>query len=281
MAYHPPGTLMAFLAEVPDPRDPSGKRHPLTAMLAHACCAILCGCRGYAAIAQWGRDQPIDFMHKLGYRRRPPAFGTFQGLFARLDAAALEAALARWVAHLLGDRAAQALRALALDGKSLRGSLTPHAAAVHLLAAMDQATGCVLKQIRVDARTNEHKAALELLAGLALQGRVVTGDAMFCQRDLSRQIIEAGGHYLWKVDDNQPALKEAIASAFEPASSPLRAADAGRRDGPGHDPRRPRRPDRDPETSGHHDAGRVPRLAGGGAGLPGRERGQEGGRRDV
>ena len=57
---------------------------------------------------------------------------------------------------------------------------------------------------------------------------MVTGDAMFCQRDLSRQVIEAGGHYLWKVDDNQPSLKEAIASAFEPAPSPLRAAPAGR-----------------------------------------------------
>jgi DDE_Tnp_1-associated/Transposase DDE domain len=228
MAYYPPGSLVAFLAEVPDPRDPSGKRHPLTAMLAHACCAIRCGCRGYAAIARWGRDQPIEFMHRLGYRRRPPSFGCFQGLLSRIDAAALEAALARWVAHRLGAPAAEALRALALDGKSLRGSLTAHAAAVHLLAAMDQATGCVLGQLRVDARTNEHKAALELLAGLALQGRVVTGDAMFCQRDLSRQVIEAGGHYLWKVDDNQPSLKEAIASAFEPACSPLWPAPPGR-----------------------------------------------------
>ena len=84
MAYYPPGSLMAFLAEVPDPRDPSGKRHPLTAMLAHACCAMLCGCRGYAAIAQWGRDQPIEFMHRLGYRRRPPCFGCFQGRNQRL-----------------------------------------------------------------------------------------------------------------------------------------------------------------------------------------------------
>jgi hypothetical protein len=228
MAYHPPGTLMAFLAEVPDPRDASGKRHPLTAMLAHACCAILCGCRGYAAIAQWGRDQPIDFMHKLGYRRRPPSYGAFQGLFSRLDAAALEAALARWVAHLLGGRDADALHAAALDGKTLRGSLGPHAAAVHLLAAMDQQTGCVLSQGAVASKTNEHKAALGLLAGLALQGRVITGDAMFCQRDLSRQVVQAGGHYLWKVDDNQPSLKEAIASAFEPACSPLRTALAGR-----------------------------------------------------
>src|SRR4051812_10756504 len=89
MAYHLPGSLMAFLADVPDPRDPSGKRHPLVAMLAHACYAILCGRRGYAAISLWGRDQPIELMHQLGYRRTPASFGTFQALFSRLDAPAL------------------------------------------------------------------------------------------------------------------------------------------------------------------------------------------------
>jgi hypothetical protein len=228
MLYVPPGSLMAFLADVPDPRHASGRRHPLAAMLSHACCAILCGARGYSAIVQWGRDQPIELMHKLGYRRTPASYGAFQALLSRLDAAALEAALTRWVEHLLGRRDADALHAIALDGKALRGSLTPHAAAVHLLAAMDQATGCVLSQLRVDAQTNEHKAALDLLKGLALRGRVVTGDALFCQRDLSEQVVAAGGHYLWKVDDNQPSLKEAIASAFEPASSPLHRAVAGR-----------------------------------------------------
>src|SRR3954467_14517033 len=98
-----PGSLLAFLAEVPDPRHRAGRRHPLVAMLAQACCAVLCGCRGIAAIAQWGRDQPIEAMHGLGYTRRPPAYGTFQGLLARLDAEAFEAAVARWVGHLLGD----------------------------------------------------------------------------------------------------------------------------------------------------------------------------------
>ena len=194
MPYYPPGSLMAFLAEVPDPRAAPGKRHALVALLTHACCAMLCGARGYAAIAQWGRDQPIELMHKLGYRRRPASYGTFQSLLSRLDAKALERALARWAARLLGEPAAAGLHAVALDGKTSRGSLGPHDRAVHLLAAMDQRTGGVLSQIRVDAKTNEHKAALDLLGDLALTGRVVTGDAMFCQRDLSGQIVAAGGH---------------------------------------------------------------------------------------
>ncbi len=227
MSRHPAGSLTAFLAEVPDPRGGPGKRHSLAAMLTHACSAMLCGCRGYAAIAQWGRDQPIEFMHRIGYHRTPASDGAFQSLLSRLDAAALETALARWAAPLLGESAANKLHAVALDGKVSRGRLTALDAAVHLLAAIDQHTDRVLRQMRVDAPTNEPKAALELLKGLTLKGRVVTGDAMFRQRDLSRQVVASGGHSLWKVDDNQPSLKGAIASAFEPAPSPLRTASPG------------------------------------------------------
>jgi hypothetical protein len=260
------GSLLAILADVPDPRARSGRRHPLVAMLAHACCAILCGCRGYAAIAQWGRDQPIELMHRLGYRRTPPAYGTFQGLFSRLDAGAFEAAVASWIAQLLPAGGAERLRPVALDGKVARGSVTADAPAVHLLAALDQETGCVLAQARVPAETNEHKAALTLLKNLVLEGRVVTGDAAFCQRDLCRQVVDSGGHYLIKVDDNQPTLKADIEAAFGPAFSPLRAAQGGRGVRRGDDPGQAQRPGRASYAADDDDAQRLPPLAGGGAG---------------
>jgi hypothetical protein len=260
-----PGSLLAFLANVPDPRGRAGRRHPLVAMLAHACCAILCGCRGYAAIAQWGRDQPIGFMHRLGYRRTPPAYGTFQGLFTRLDAEAFEAAVAAWVARLLPDGRAGGLRAVAIDGKSSRGSRTAADPAAHLLAALDHQTGCVLAQARVPAETNEHKAALGLLRGMVLHGRVVTGDAAFCQRDLCRQVVDAGGHYLIKVDDNQPTLKADIEAAFGPAFSPLRPPQGGPAGRRGDHPGQARRPGRAAAAADDDDAQRLPRLAGSGA----------------
>ncbi len=228
MGCRSPLRLHDFLAEVPDPRERSGRRHPLVAILAHACCAILCGCRGYAAIAQWGRDQPIELMHRLGYFRRPPSYGTIREAFLRIDVDAFEAAVARWVAHALPDADPDSLRAVAIDGKASRGSRRGGVPAVHLLAALDQAIGAVLRQARVPAATNEHKAALRLLEGLALEGRVVTGDAAFCQRDLSRAVVEAGGHFLWKIDANQPTLLADVAAACEPPVSPLRP-EAGRR----------------------------------------------------
>jgi DDE_Tnp_1-associated/Transposase DDE domain len=230
-----PLRLHDFLAEIPDPREPSGRRHPLTAILAHACCAILCGCRGYAAVAQWGRDQPIGLMHRLGYTRRPPSYGAVREVFLRLDVDAFERAVARWVARVLPEDETDAetdevpLRAVAIDGKTSRGSRRGGVPAVHLLAMLDQATGCVLSQARVPAETNEHKAALRLLEGLALEGRVVTGDAAFCQRDLSRAVVEAGGHFLWKIDANQPTLLADVEAACEPPVSPLRPTSGRRR----------------------------------------------------
>ena len=78
-------------------------------------------------------------------------------------------------------------------------------------------------------KTNEHKAALRLLSGLVLEGRLITGDAIFCQRDLSRQVLDGGGHYLWFVKDNQPTLLADIRAALDPraagALSPSAAAD--------------------------------------------------------
>ena len=77
-----------------------------------------------------------------------------------------------------------------------------------------------MSQQRVDEKTNEHKGALELLKSIVLKGRVITGDAMFCQRDLCQEIRDRGGHYFVVVKDNQPNLKESIAAEFRAAFSP-------------------------------------------------------------
>src|SRR6185312_2373759 len=97
-----------------------------------------------------------------------------------LDVAAFEAALSGWVAARLPNAGAVVL---ALDGKTARGSKDGEAPGQHLVAAY-----AVLAQAKVDAKTNEHKAALGLLGILPVRGRIFTGDAMFCQRDLCAAI---------------------------------------------------------------------------------------------
>ena len=218
----PARSLLAYLAQVPDPRGHQGRRHTLAAMLAAITCAVLCGSKGCSAIAQWVHAQPVKFWHLLGFTRTPPTENCFRDLLLRLSPEAFEAALATWIAEALQtDLSETSLEAVAIDGKSLCGTLQPHARAIHLLSAFDHQTGCTLGQLRVDSKTNEAKAALELLTKMVLQGRVITADAMFCQREVCQHIVNQGGHYLVVVKDNQPTLREAIAAEFQAAFSPL------------------------------------------------------------
>jgi DDE family transposase len=199
-----PACLLDALAAVPDPRKSRGVRHPLPAVLGLAVVAMLTGCKGYEAIAQFGRDKGAALAHALGFRRgKTPAKSTFSVLFRALDVAAFEAALAGWVAARVP---ADAAVVLALDGKTARGSRDGDTPGHHLVAAYAPAAAAVLAQVRVDAKTNEHKAALVLLGILPVRGRVVTGDALFCQRDVCRAIIDGGGDYVLTVKDNQPSL---------------------------------------------------------------------------
>ena len=191
-------------------------------MLAAIVCALLCGARGYAPIAQWLHAQPVEVWHVLGFCRRPPKKGAIRKLLMRIAPQAFEEAVRQWVqaalAHLPGQ---PGLRPIAIDGKTLCGTLQPHQRAVHLLAVFDQETGYVLSQTAVDEKTNEAKTALELLKGLVLQGRVITGDAMFCNREVCQTIIDSGGDYFVVVKKNQPTLLGDIAADFQPAFSPL------------------------------------------------------------
>lgn len=126
MDAHPAGSLLSFLAAVPDPRSRHGRRHPLCAILALVCCAIMCGARSYAAIAQWAEDQDIALMHQLGFTRKPP-IGGIRKVLITLNLKAFEDALSRWAETLLGRPTPTELsapEAFALDGKSARGSIS-------------------------------------------------------------------------------------------------------------------------------------------------------------
>jgi hypothetical protein len=195
-------------------------------MLAAAVCAMLCGARGYSAIVQWLHLQPIDTWHQLGFTRTPPKTTCFEKLFSALPAESLERALSHWIEQGHAMSVDDELQALAIDGKTLCSMLTPFQKAIHLLSALDQKPGCVLSQRAVDDKTNEHKEAMRLLKSMVLKGRVVTGDAMFCQRDLCQRIIQDDGHYFFVVKDNQPTLLQNITSAFTETTAffPLDAA---------------------------------------------------------
>ena len=215
------GSLLAVLADVPDPRGCKGRRHPSAAMLAATISAILTGARGCEAIAQWVRAQETKVWHWLGFFRKPPCANTFRTLLKKLPPEALEEKLRGWLAAALPQQQTDDPQPVALDGKSLCGTLAVHERCIHLLALFDHQTGGVLGQLAMPPTTNEHKAALTLLRDLVQKGQLITGDAIFCQRDLCQQVTAAEADYLLMVKDNQPELKAAIQAEFELGFSPL------------------------------------------------------------
>jgi hypothetical protein len=214
------GNLLALLAAIPDPRGRKGRRHPLAAMLAAIVCGILTGARGYKAIAQWARAQHATLGPWLGFQRRPPCANCFRNLLLALDPGVLEAVLREWMQAVLNEPLSEPLPGVSLDGKTLCNTLSAHQRNVHLLSLFDQALGGVLGQQAVDPTTNEAKAALDFLKEVVLEGRLVTGDAMFCYRDVCQEVVAAKADYLIVVKDNQPELKAAIEAEFQPGFSP-------------------------------------------------------------
>jgi len=220
-------SLIELLAELPDPRDRRGLRHPLIPVLSRCLVATLGGSTSLAAITPFGRDRGPRFAHALGFRRGAvPAPSTRSELLRDLDAEALDALIGRWLA----GRHAGGWEVVRLDGKTVRGSRDGDTPGVHLLAAYAPRAAAVLGQLRVDAKTNEHKAALRLLGVLPpLAGAVVTGDAMFTHRDVCDAVRGRGGEYLRFAKGNQeaPATDPADTFAAPADFSPRRAAVVG------------------------------------------------------
>jgi hypothetical protein len=210
-------SLMERLAQLPDPRRRRGQRYSLPSLLALAVVAMLAGMTSLEAIAHFGRLRGPRLTHLLGFRDgRTPSKATYSRLFSALDTAAVEAVLVAWIRDRCSDGS---WRHVTLDGKTLRGSREGEAAGVHLLTAFAPEVAAVLGQLRVEAKTNEHKAALELLGILPLEGKVVTADAMFTHRDVCQAITDAGGDYLLPVKDNQPTLRADLEEAFAPPAT--------------------------------------------------------------
>lgn len=189
-------SLLSVLATVPDPRGRRGKRHPLPAILAMAVAATLSGAKSYAAMADWGRNYGPALAQALGFTRlKTPCAACLFLLFRRLDRVALEASLARWAEAVLAALPPKEgeLEAVAIDGKTLRGAKKQGALDVHLLSVLSHRLGLTLGQQAVADHSNEIGAMPALLAGLILEGRVVTADAMHCQRDTAQAIVTKGG----------------------------------------------------------------------------------------
>jgi predicted transposase YbfD/YdcC len=204
--------LLAYLATISDPRGRRGRRHPLVAILAIAAAAVLGGARSMAAIAEWAADAPQLVRVALGARRDAPAHwvvpseATIRRRLARLDAEALAEVIGAWLADRDCPDQRRRRRAVAVDGKTLRGARRD-GRAVHLLAAMEHATRRVLAQRAVNGAPGEVPGFQPLLADLDLAGAVVTADALHAHAEAAQFLVTTKrADYLFTVKANQPTL---------------------------------------------------------------------------
>ncbi len=209
--------LLELLAEIPDFRQAQGRRHPLPAILALSVAACMCGYRSYGAIAEWGRNYGVELLRALGFTHdAAPCAATLHTVLRGLDREAVERVLATWAERVLAATVAspEAVEAIAIDGKTLRGSRRQRAPGAHLLSALGHRLGLTVGQRAVADKTNEIGAIQDVLGALVLQNRVITMDALLTQRDVAQRIVDGGGDYVMIVKGNQPTLREEIATLF-------------------------------------------------------------------
>ena len=211
-------SLFAALSQLHDRRDARGLRYALVTVLVFVVLAKLAGEDHLRGIAQWVQLRKEALAEALGLAKPQAPHATTYSRVLRwaVDVDELEQVVSQFFA---AQAKAGHSVVVNLDGKTLRGTIPAgQTKGVHLLAAYLPEEGWVLLQVEVSSWENEIPAAERILRQLDLRGKIVTGDALLTQRELSIQIVEAGGSYVWPVKDNQGRLKEDIELLFAPES---------------------------------------------------------------
>jgi predicted transposase YbfD/YdcC len=218
--------LFERLLLLEDKRDKRGRRYLLAFLLLIAVLAKMAGQNQIRAIAQWAKLRRCELGHLFGLVNPPmPHSATWSRVLGKAIDPQMFSEL---VGEFLGKAAqgpgqlpGRGSVVLALDGKTLRGTIPlGQKRGVHLVAAYLPGSGVVLAQVAVESKENEIVAAPKVLAQLDLRGMVVVGDAMYCQRQLSVQVVKGGGDYLWVVKENQKGALEDLEILFGKAVLP-------------------------------------------------------------
>jgi predicted transposase YbfD/YdcC len=196
-----------------DPRIARTRRHVLQDLLVIALCAMIANANTWVDIERYGKTK-LDFLRRfLELPNGIPSHDTFSRVFGKLDPAALLVCLQAWLNQL---REQLGGKQVAIDGKTLRGShdgaTRPNA--LHLVSAWATEARLFLGQLAVDQKSNEITAIPQLLELLDIEGDTVTIDAMGCQKEIAKTIVDKKANYVLQVKDNQPTLQVALREAF-------------------------------------------------------------------
>jgi predicted transposase YbfD/YdcC len=208
-----PATLQEHFAELTDPRVDRGKLHLLLDILVIALCAVICGADTWVEMEAYGRAKEEWLKQFLPLPNGIPSHDTFARVLARLKPEELQRCFLNWI------RAVSELthgEVVAIDGKTLRRSFDRAAGkgAIHMVSAWATANRLVLGQQQVDEKSNEITAIPALLRLLELEGCIVTIDALGCQKEIARTIVEQGADYVLALKGNQGVMHNEVELLF-------------------------------------------------------------------
>lgn len=212
-----PLSIAEHFASLEDPRIRRKSDHKLLDIIVIAICGVICHADDWSAIADFGRAKEAWFRGFLELPNGIPSHDTFNRVFARLSPEQFQTCFASWIRALSGI--CEGL--IAIDGKRVRCShdRSQEKSAIHMVSAWAVENSLVLGQVKTDEKSNEITAIPELLKLLALEGCLVTIDAMGCQESIAQQVVDQGGDYLLAVKGNQRGLQNRVWRAFETAES--------------------------------------------------------------
>jgi len=203
-------SIVEHFRTLEDPRIERTKKHLLLDILVIALCTLLTGGEGFQDMALFGKSKQAWLQTFLALPRGIPSHDTFGRVFARLNPQRFQQCFLSWT-QAVAQLTQGAL--VSLDGKTVRASFDRATASspLHMLSAWcsDQG-GLVIGQIKTEAKSNEITAIPDLLQLLALQGCIVTIDAMGCQTAIAEHIRDQGGDYLLALKSNHKKAYTAV-----------------------------------------------------------------------
>ena len=195
--------------------DPRRRRvvYPLVNVVTIAICAVLCGADDFVAIAEFGRTKRKWLSKFLDLSAGIPSHDRFNAILGALNVNEFQKCLLKLITALHEVTDAQVV---AIDGKTLRRSFdrASSKSAIHMVSAWASANHISLGQVVVDQKSNEITAIPKLLQILEISGCLVTIDAMGCQTEIAKTIIDSKADYVLMVKNNQPTLAKGISDFF-------------------------------------------------------------------
>jgi predicted transposase YbfD/YdcC len=203
-------------SNVEEPRIERTKIHGLIDILFISVAGTIAGCDGPTDIASFARTQLAWCRKFVELKNGVPSHDTIGRVISLMKPEQFQKAFMDWVTALAADDESDGPRFVPIDGKTLRGSggAKHREQPLHVVSAWATEQGMTLGQVAVDSKSNEITAIPKLLEMLELKGAIVSIDAMGCQKEIAKQIVDDDGDYVLAVKDNQPKLSEAISKFF-------------------------------------------------------------------